>query len=334
MIQIIFYILTFALALLFSLYLTPVCRMAAMKFNIVDRPDGRLKNHTDPIPYLGGLAIFVSFLCALSVTFKFSEEVLGTLLAGSIVLIIGLIDDLGVLGPWAKLAGQSLAAVVLMKSSIFIKLVFIPPWLALPLSFVWILAMTNAFNLIDIMDGLSSGVAFVSSAFLFIVAVMNERVMIATLLCALAGSILGFLRYNFHPAKIYMGDAGSLFIGLTIGSLAMINSYTMNNRVASITPAIILGIPIFDMLFVMYIRWRRGMPVMLGSPDHVALRLRKWRFSTKQTVLLNYGITAFLGIMGIAIVLADYFWAYAFIGIIFLIGLSSAVLLKKVNMGL
>jgi UDP-GlcNAc:undecaprenyl-phosphate GlcNAc-1-phosphate transferase len=114
----------------------------------------------------------------------------------------------------------------------------------------------------------------------------------------------------------------------------MINSYTMNNRVASITPAIILGIPIFDMLFVMYIRWRRGMPVMLGSPDHVALRLRKWRFSTKQTVLLNYGITAFLGIMGIAIVLADYFWAYAFIGIIFLIGLSSAVLLKKVNMGL
>ncbi len=334
MIQYVLYVLTFILALLFSLYLTPVCRRAALKFNIVDRPDGKLKNHADPIPYLGGLSIFISFLLALSITFGFSEEVLGTLLAGSIVLIIGLIDDFGVLGPWVKLAGQSLAAIVLIKSSIFIKLVFIPSWLALPLSFLWIIAITNAFNLIDIMDGLSAGVAFIACIFLFAVTLMNGRVMIAMLLCALAGSILGFLRYNLHPAKIYMGDAGSLFIGLTIGSLAMINSYTMSNRVACIVPLVILGIPIFDMLFVMYVRWRRGMPLMTGSPDHFALRLRKWRFSTPRTVVMSYGASVFLGIIGMAIVLSDYTGAYLFLGIILIAALSAAVLLKKVDMSL
>ena len=333
MTQYILYVLTFCLALLFSLYLTPVFRRAAIKFNIVDRPDGKLKKQTDPIPYLGGLSIFVSFLMALSITFGFSQEVLGTLLAGSIVLIIGLIDDFGVLGPWIKLAGQSLAAVVLIKSSIFIKLTFIPLWLAIPLSFLWIIAITNAFNIIDIMDGLSAGVAFISSIFLFAVAVMNERVVIAMLLCSLMGSILGFLRYNFHPAKIYMGDAGSLFIGLTIGSLAMINSYTMNNRVASITPLIVLGVPIFDTLFVMYIRWRRGLPVMGGSPDHFALRLRRWKLSTRQTVLLSYLITVFLGVMGMLIILSDYFWAYMSLGAIIVAALACGALLKKIDLG-
>ncbi|MEW5806013.1 MAG: MraY family glycosyltransferase [Acidobacteriota bacterium] len=334
MMQYLLYVATFFLALLFSLYLTPVFRKAAIKFNIVDRPDGRLKNHAEPTPYLGGLSIYVSFLLALSLTFDFSKEVLGTLLAGSIILILGLIDDFGVLGPWAKLAGQSLAAVVLIKSSIFIKLTFIPFWLAIPLTFLWLIAITNAFNLVDIMDGLSAGIAFISTVFLFAVAWMNERVMIAMLLSALAGSILGFLKYNFHPARIYMGDAGSLFIGLTIGSLAMINSYTINNRVASIVPIIILGVPIFDMLFVMYVRWRRGLPIMTGSPDHFALRLRKWRLSTRGTVVLSYLIAAFFGLMGILIVLSGYFWAYVFLGIILLSALVSAIWLKKIDMSL
>ncbi len=334
MIQYILYGLTFLLALLFSLYLTPLFRRAAIKFNIVDKPDGKLKNQNEPIPYLGGLSIYVSFLLALSITFGFSKEVLGTLLAGSIVLILGLIDDFGVLSPWVKLAGQSLAAIVLIKSSIFIQLIFIPPWFSIPLSFLWILAITNAFNLIDVMDGLSAGVAFCSTIFLFAVAVMNERIMIAMLLTGFSGSILGFLKYNFHPAKIYMGDAGSLFIGLTIGSLAMINSYTINNRLACLAPIIILGVALFDMLFVMYIRWRRGLSIMLGSPDHFALRLRKWRFSTRKTVLISYVISLFLGMMGLLIVLSDYFWAYLFLISTILLLMISGMLLKKVDMRL
>lgn len=334
MIQYLLYFLTFFLAFLFSLYLTPLFRKAAIRFDIVDRPGGDLKNHKKPVPYLGGLAIYVSFLLALSITFGFSKEVLGTLLAGSIVLIIGLIDDFGVLSPWVKLVGQSLAAVVLIKSSIFIKLTFIPTWVSIPLSFLWILAITNAFNLIDVMDGLSAGVAFCSTIFLFSVAVMNDRIMIAMLLTGFSGAILGFLKYNVYPARIYMGDAGSLFIGLTIGSLAMINSYTINTRLACLAPIIILGVPIFDMLFVMYIRWKRNLPVMLGSPDHFALRLRKWRFSTKQTVLISYILSLFLGVMGLLIVLSHDLWAYIFLAITILLLMISAVLLKKVDMSL
>ncbi|MEE8412440.1 MAG: MraY family glycosyltransferase, partial [Acidobacteriota bacterium] len=146
------YLLTFALSAVLSAVITPRVREAAIRFGIVDRPDGRLKNHREPIPYLGGLAICLSFLLAVALTFSFSEEVLGLLLAGSIVVILGLIDDLGQLGPWTKFSGQLIAILVLIKSGIYIKLTFLPEPLAILLSIVWLLAITNAFNLIDIMD--------------------------------------------------------------------------------------------------------------------------------------------------------------------------------------
>ena len=124
------------------------------------------------------------------------------------------------------------------------------------------------------------------------------------LLAALAGACLGFLRYNFQPARIFMGDTGSMFLGIVLGATAMDTAYTRNNSVAALAPALILGVPLFDMLFVMYVRRRRGLPVMLGSPDHVALRLRKWRWSTRQTVLASYLATALLGGAAVALTLS------------------------------
>src|SRR5262249_15114172 len=155
------------------------------------------------------------------------------LLAGSIVVILGLVDDLGALSPPVKLAGQVVAVLTLMKASVTIKLVFLPHWAALPLSFLWLLAVTNAFNLIYIMDGLAAGVGLIASVALAGIAASEGRQVIATLLAALAGSLAGFLRYNFEPARIYMGDTGSLFVGLMLGALAMNNSYTSRNLVAS-----------------------------------------------------------------------------------------------------
>ncbi len=295
------YCVTFALAAALSWWLTPQLRAAAIRFGIVDRPDGKLKTHAEPVPYLGGLAIYLSFLLALAVTLRFSEPVLGTLLAGSIVVILGLIDDLGQLGPGIKLAGQLVAVSVLIKSGIYVKLVFLHPWAAMAISVLWLLAVTNAFNLIDVMDGLSAGTAAVAALVLLVAAHMDGRTTGATLLAALAGSCAGFLRHNFAPARIYMGDTGSMFLGLLLGSLAMELAYTRENRIAALAPAMILGVPLFDMVFVMYVRQRRGLPVMLGSPDHVALRLRQWRLSTRQTVVVSYAVTALLG--GAALVL-------------------------------
>jgi UDP-GlcNAc:undecaprenyl-phosphate GlcNAc-1-phosphate transferase len=328
------YPVAFVLAGVLSAWLTPRMRDAALRFGIVDRPDGRLKQHREPVPYLGGLAIYLAFLLALSVTFDFGEEILGLLLAGSIVVLLGLVDDLGQLGPWTKLGGELIAILVLIKSGIYIRLAFLPPEFAIPLTIVWLLAVTNAFNLIDIMDGLSAGTAAVAAVALFAVAEWNGRTMAATVLVALAGSCLGFLRYNLHPARIYMGDAGSLFLGLMLGALAMINAYTERNQVAALAPALILGVPLFDMLFVMYIRWRRGLPVMLGSPDHVALRLRKWRLSVRQTVTLSYVVTAVLGAAAVAMSLLSSTAALWILAVVGVSGLLAALFLKRIDMSL
>lgn len=327
-------LITFTLAAILAHYLTPVLRQAAIRFGIVDRPDGRLKNHRSPVPYLGGIAIYLSFLLSLAFTAEFQREVLGILLAGAIVVLLGLIDDLGVLSPSIKLAGQVIAILTLMKASVTIKLTFLPFWAALLLSFLWLLAVTNAFNLIDIMDGLAAGVGLTASLVLIGVALGNGRETVATLLAALAGSLLGFLRYNFEPARIYMGDTGSLFVGLMLGALAMNNSYTERNLVASLSPVIILGVPIFDMLFVMFIRWRRGIPVMRGSPDHFALRLRKWRLTTRQTVLTSYAATALLGAAGIAMMLVDGRAALWILGATAAVALAVGFYLRKVDMTL
>jgi UDP-GlcNAc:undecaprenyl-phosphate GlcNAc-1-phosphate transferase len=327
-------LLTFVLAAGLATWLTPRVRDAAVRFGIVDRPDGRLKGQKEPVAYLGGLAIYLSFLLALALTVPFSRGTLGLLLAGSIVVLIGLVDDLGSLSPWTKLAGQAVAVVVLVKSGIYIKLTFLPPAVAIGLSLVWLLACTNAFNLIDIMDGLSAGTAIVASFGLIVVATLGGNHDAALVLAALAGSSLGFLRYNFEPAKIYMGDCGSLFLGLMLGATAMNNAYTRTNRLAAVAPALILGVPLFDMLFVMYVRRRRGLPVMLGSPDHVALRLRKWRLTTKQTVLLSYAATAILGAAAVGMSAASLTGATWILGGVAVAALGTAAWLKTIDMSL
>ena len=329
-----FYLATFALALGIAWWLTPRVREAALRFGIVDRPDGNLKRHREPVAYLGGLAIYVAFLLALSLTFAFSEQVLGLLLAGSLVVLLGLIDDLGQLSPWTKLAGQTVAVLVLLKSGIYIQLAWLPWAVSLGLSVLWMLAVINAFNLIDIMDGLSAGTAAVASLILLVVAELNANPPAALILAALAGAALGFLRYNFEPARIYMGDSGSQLLGLMLGALAMELAYTERNPLAAVAPGLILGVPLFDMVFVMYIRRRRGLPVMLGSPDHVALRLRRWRLTTRQTVLVSYVVTGVLGAAAVALTLLSTAGAQLVLAAVLLVGLVSAAWLKRIDMSL
>ena len=328
------YGLTFVLATALALWLTPRMREAALRFGIVDQPDGRLKRQREPVPYLGGLAIYLAFLLALAATFGFDREVLGMLLAGSIVVLVGLVDDLGQLGPWTKLAGQLVAVLVLVKSGLYVQLTFVPVWAAIPLSVVWLLAACNAFNLIDIMDGLSAGTAVVAALALLAIADANGNVASATVLASLAGACLGFLRFNFEPARIYMGDTGSLFVGLTLGAVAMDNAYTRENVLAAVAPALILGVPLFDMLFVMYVRYRRGLPVMLGSPDHVALRLRRWRLSTRQTVIASWAATGVLGAAAFGLTEVTLVGSAWILGALLTTALAGAAWLHRIDMGL
>jgi UDP-GlcNAc:undecaprenyl-phosphate GlcNAc-1-phosphate transferase len=282
-----------------SWWATPLARDTALRYNIVDKPDGRLKDHARPTPYLGGIVVYIAFLLTLSFTFGFNEKILGITLAGSVLVIIGLFDDMQAVTPGVKFLGQLIAILVLVKSGIRIELIALPEWLNLPLTILWIAGIINAINIIDIMDGLATGVAFCASLTLFVVSMLNDNTMIAILTLALAGSLLGVLKYNFQPAQIYLGDTGSMFIGLMLGSLTMIGSYSKQNNLGFIAPVLILGVPIFDMVFVMFLRYRKGISMFLGSKDHFPLRCRQAGLSVRQVVLVSYAVTLLLG--GIAL---------------------------------
>jgi UDP-GlcNAc:undecaprenyl-phosphate GlcNAc-1-phosphate transferase len=307
--QMIVYGIAFVLSFVFALYWTPLMRKAALQLGIMDRPDGGLKNHDEAVPYFGGIAVYIAFLLTVGVFTDFGQETLGLLLSGSIALIVGLIDDFGVLTPSQKLLGQTLAALVLVKSGTYIKLTFLPVWVAIPLTVLWILAVTNAMNIIDILDGLASGVAVIAALSIAIANFMAGRNAVAFLCIVLAGAILGFLRHNFYPAKIYLGDAGSLFIGFMLAALSMNAGYTRANLLAVLSPILILGIPLFDLALVMWIRWRNGAPVMKGSPDHFALRLKRCRFSVPEIAVTAYIVATLLS--GVALLMSQITLAWA-----------------------
>jgi UDP-GlcNAc:undecaprenyl-phosphate GlcNAc-1-phosphate transferase len=324
--------LTFTLALLLSLYGVPLARRAALLFNIMDRPDGQLKLQPQPVPYFGGLAVYLVFLISLALTFEFRQDVLGLVLGGTLMVMLGLIDDFGVLTPWPKLIGQLIAVFVLIRSGIRIEIAAIPDWLDLLLTVLWMVGVINAINIIDVMDGLAGGVSVIACLWLFVVALINQDMMIAVMLAALAGSLLGFLRYNFFPAEIYLGDAGSLFAGFMLGALAMIGKYTVVNTVSLLAPVLILGVPIFDTFFVMYIRTLRGIPVFLGSPDHMALRLRRWALSVPQVVVLSYGVAFLSGGIGVASMFVRAEIALGLVAATSLLGVIAALWLKRIDM--
>ncbi len=329
------YFFAFLFSLCMALYLTPFVRAAALKYDIVDKPDGKLKFHKKPVAYLGGLSVYVAFLFTVALYFDFQKDVLGMLLAGTIIIMIGIIDDLKTIDPKLKLIGQTIAVFVLIRSGVYIQLFFLPYWACVLLTFFWLMGTTNAFNIIDVMDGLSTGIGIICCLILFVISLLNGRPMIAILTISLAGALIGFLRFNFNPATIYLGDSGSMFLGLIIGSLAMTGSYTENNLLACLAPVVILGVPIFDTLFVMYIRRKNGIPVMYGSTDHYALRLRKWKLTTKQTVFISYVIGTVLGLSGIGMMLSPTNGVCLII-LLTLIGIAlvTGFLLSKVDMTL
>ena len=322
----------FILSFVFAYSWTPIMRRAALQLGILDAPDGKLKNHKTAVPYFGGLAVYIAFLLSVGVFTEFGIETLGLLLSGTIALMVGLIDDFGVLTPAQKLLGQTLAALVLVKSGIYIKLTYLPGWVAIPLSVFWILAVMNALNIIDILDGLASGVAAIAALSIAIANFIAGREPVAFLCIVLCGAILGFLRHNFHPAKIYLGDAGSLFIGFMLASLSMNAGYTRVNLLAVISPVFILGIPLFDLALVTWIRWRNGIPVTKGSPDHFALRLRRCRLTVRETAVTTYIVAVLLS--GAALLMSHVAleWALATMCGTLSLACLSAYLLMKVDM--
>lgn len=273
-----YFILIPVVSFLLSLIFTPISKYFALKLNIIDKPTG-LKKHSKPIPYLGGFAIFLAsipiVLAYLLINNIYSSDIIGILTSVTIILILGLWDDIKMLNPYTKLIIQILATIVLITSGVYIKIIYFPFWLNITLTILWILGITNAINLIDIKDGLAGSITFIASMTFFFIALGNNYQFIIMLSGGLAGAILGFLIFNYPPAKIFMGDAGSEFIGFLLAIISIQISYTTINKIALISPILILGIPIYDTIFVIIIRLLNRQNPLHGSPDHIAIRLNK-----------------------------------------------------------
>ena len=317
--------------LLVSFYMVPIVRQIALKTGLLDRPDGRLKVQNHPIPYLGGIAIYLGVLVSLSLTVDFQQEVLGMLLAATLILLLGLIDDIGGIAPGPKVIGQVVAVYVLIKSGIWIQIADFPVWVNIALTAIAIIAISNALNVIDIMDGLAAGVAVVAALIFFVVGLGSGNHVMAAMAIALAGSLIGFLYHNFPPASIYMGDAGSLFLGFMLAALAVNGQYTATHDIGLLAPILILGIPIFDTLLVMAIRFRRGKPVYFGSPDHFALRLRALRWSSRRVVLSTYAVAVALGSIALAVMHLPVHIAIIMSGTTFLVITGAGIWLVRIQ---
>lgn len=327
------YLIIFLSALFLTYLFTPLARRVAQKYNILDKPNN-IKTHKTPIPYLGGLAIYFGFILAIVLAIISGlpfREVSVIIIGATLIMILGLVDDLKPLSFKTKLTLEILIAAIVIIFDIRIKFIS-PDYIAVVLTILWVVGVTNALNIIDIMDGLSSGVAFVAAlAFLFINP-PTEQIYVNYTAAALAGAVLGFLRYNFPPAKIFMGDSGSLVMGFILATLSIGTSYSRVNSIALYTPILILGIPIYDTFSVMILRFKQGKSIFHGSLDHFALRLEKLGFSRRKVILVTYAVSICLSGAAYLISQVKFVWAIAIYFLVVLFSVCIGYNLSKVKM--
>jgi len=313
------YLLAFLAGLAFSFAQTRYVRNFALARGWVDVPDSSRHIHGRLVPRLGGVALFLSVASVVAIDF-FSqrllgfperlsiETVVGLLGPATLIFVTGLYDDLRGLGPYAKFSFQVLAAVLLYLAGFGIHNVdLLFPWhavrgfVALPLTIFWVVLITNAFNLIDGLDGLVAGSALFSTVVVFIVSVLAGNPGVAFLTIVLAGAILGFLRFNFYPASIFLGDSGSTFIGFMLSELALAGSQKSPTMIAVAIPVVSFGLPILDVLLAVVRRFLSGKPLFRGDNDHIHHKLLKRGPSQRDAVLVLYAVTAGFALLSLVL---------------------------------
>lgn len=320
------YILVFSISLVLSLLITPLIIKFCKQFNIVDIPDKR-KIHKDPIPRMGGLAViistFLSILIFSSITIFFYPEffkikyfkydiiqVLGIISSLSLITLVGMIDDIKELKAKTKLIFQFLSANILFFTGT--KITFITllnnhflhlgDVLSYILTILWVIGLTNAINLIDGMDGALAGIGAIISFSLGILAIIQGQTVLAIFVFALSGSLTGFLKYNFNPAKVFLGDTGSLFIGMFMSIISILGYFKKATLISIAIPVIIFAIPIFDTLFAIIRRIIKRQHIFQPDKEHIHHKLLQYGFNQKQAAFILYFITIFLSIIAITII--------------------------------
>lgn len=287
---------------LIAYLITPLIRMVALRTGYLDHPKGN-KVHAHPTPLLGGLSMYIAFMVGIFTTVKLAQDprIYHLMTAATFLLIVGLVDDRMGMLPEIKLLAQFLAAMTVVKAGIRIEFLN-NYYLNTVVSYLWIVGITNSFNLLDNMNGLSAGIAAIAAVFFGIVMWSSGQLSIAILAFALAGAALGFLRHNFPRARIFMGDTGSLILGFLLASIAIMGSWSTRFLTTSLAmPILILAYPIFDTTLVMVMRLIEGRSVFQGGKDHSSHRLALLGLKKKRAVLVIYGVCVVLGVSAIMV---------------------------------
>jgi UDP-GlcNAc:undecaprenyl-phosphate GlcNAc-1-phosphate transferase len=287
-----------------SFFFTPVARQLAFKLGILDIPKDDRKVHKEPIPYLGGAAIYASAIFTMLIFSDLDKTAVSIMVGGTVIFLIGLIDDIKDISPKLKLAGQIVAAMIAVYGGAKINYITNPipgynviylEHFATPISILWIVGITNTINLVDGLDGLASGVAAISASTMMFMASISGFDYILLECAVIAGSSLGFLPYNFNPAKIFMGDTGALFLGYMLAVISILGFLKTVTLAAIIIMVLVLGIPLFDTFFAIVRRIRNKKPIMEADRGHVHHRLLAKGFTQRQTVLILYIVSILFG---------------------------------------
>ena len=312
-------LIAFILAAITSAIATPISIKLAHRVGAIDEPKDERKIHKKAMPRLGGFSFIIGFFVSVIYSLATSQiattiNLWGVFIGLAVVAVIGFLDDVYHIKPWQKLLGQVLAAVLVIVSGLRICYINIPflalyglnDILSVIVTFFWIIGVTNALNLIDGLDGLASGVSAISALSLTVVFILNGAGELPILLTiALLGGLMGFLPFNFNPAKTFMGDMGSNFLGFMLATVSMIGMAKTYALMTIIVPVVILGLPIFDTLFAMARRILRHQSIMQADRGHIHHKLIDAGLSQKQAVLVLYGVTALLGILAVIILESD-----------------------------
>ncbi len=327
------YMLIFASALALAVGGTPVMRRMALRLGIIDQPSAR-KIHVNPIPLLGGVAIYAAFIAALLLfgdRFRLNE-LISILVGASLMSFLGVWDDRRSLSPLLKLAGQFLAASILVLTGVRIG-TFPWEWVNVAITLGWVVVITNALNLLDNMDGLSGGVGAAAAIFFLLLAAMNGQYLVGALSAALVGACFGFLIYNFNPASIFMGDAGSLFLGFMLAAVGIKLRFPEGVEIVTwMVPVLILGLPLFDTALVIVSRLRRRLnPLTTPGKDHLSHRLVALGYTRREAVLICYLVCAGLGVIALFITQANIVEGYIVGGIMVLVALWGLWRMEQVD---
>ena len=307
------HVLAFMIALCAALVATPLVIAFARRTGALDNPDAR-KVHERPIPRIGGIGIYAAFMLSILVqlafidfTPEFMTSLIGLMAGGTIIVAIGIIDDYCDLPAKVKLLGQILAAAVLVIGfDVRIDFITDPLGDFIYLEFFaatifWIVGLTNTVNLIDGLDGLAAGVSSIAAVTIFLVAMEEGIPFVAMVTAALAGAAIGFLYYNFNPARIFMGDTGSMFLGFMLAGISVVGAVKSAATIALVVPILALGLPILDTTFAIVRRARNHRPIFKPDKGHLHHRLLAHGFTQKQAVLLMYVVSALFGMCALAL---------------------------------